>query len=334
VSASSTKPALVEFFAPWCGHCKALAPEYEVVGSTFQDSDPIIVAKVDADAHRSLGTKFGVTGFPTLKWFPAGSVSPDDYNGGRTAADIVDFINSKTGLARRVKTEPTEVTTLETSNFDAVVMNPDADVLVEFYAPWCGHCKSLKPVYEQVAKAFSAEDNVVVAAIDATGSSAIAGKYGVEGYPTIKFFPRGSSAKEAEDYNGGRSAEDFVAFLNGKAGTHRTADGSLTASAGRVPELDEFAKEFLVASGQGREEVITMAEKTIPTLGDEAQASGKYYLKAMRRIVDKGDAWVGKETARLAGMIDSSSVSAVRKTSMMVRKNVLAAFAADDKDEL
>ena len=119
----------------WCGHCKQLAPEYDVVGSTFQANDGVVVAKVDADAHRDLGSRFGVSGFPTIKWFPASSESPEDYSGGRTASDIVNFINGKTGLSRRVKKEPTAVVELTDSTFDAVVMDPEADVLVEFFAP-------------------------------------------------------------------------------------------------------------------------------------------------------------------------------------------------------
>jgi len=63
-----SKPAFVEFYAPWCGHCKNLAPEYELVGDAFSSKDAII-AKVDADQHRSLGERFDVHGFPTLNSF-------------------------------------------------------------------------------------------------------------------------------------------------------------------------------------------------------------------------------------------------------------------------
>ena len=61
-----------------CGHCKRLAPAYEEVGEAFNDVEEVIVAKVDADADRTLGGRFGVRGFPTLKFFPKGSTTPEE----------------------------------------------------------------------------------------------------------------------------------------------------------------------------------------------------------------------------------------------------------------
>ena len=57
------------------------------------------------------------------------------YNGGRSADDIINFINGKAGSRGRVKKEPSHVVELDPSNFDKIVMDTDKDVLVEFYAP-------------------------------------------------------------------------------------------------------------------------------------------------------------------------------------------------------
>ena len=66
---------------------------------TCTRSDGVLIAKVDADAEKELAGRFEVRGFPTLKWFPAGTTEPEEYSGGREAADFVEFINSKTGAS-------------------------------------------------------------------------------------------------------------------------------------------------------------------------------------------------------------------------------------------
>lgn len=309
----------VKFYAEWCGHCKSMAPDYEIVADTFKNVKGVKIVKVEADKEKEVANKYGVRGFPTLKFFPAGSTTPVDYEGGRTADDIINFINSKVGTNARLKKAPTAVVTLTPENFNSIVKDESKSVLVEFYAPWCGHCKSLKPVYEKAAASFEGDSQVVVAALDADMYRDVASEYGISGYPTIKFFPKNN--KKGEDYNGGRAAENFVEFLNQHTDTQRSVGGGLTAEAGRDKALDALAARF-VSETSARASILAEAQAS-------SSPAAKYYALTMKRIIEKGDSYVATEKARLNRVVDTGSVASVKKLTFLKNINILSAFESN-----
>ncbi|TYZ62305.1 hypothetical protein PybrP1_009752 [[Pythium] brassicae (nom. inval.)] len=83
---------LVEFYAPWCGHCKNLEPEFKAAAKKLKKQARL--GAVDATAHQALAQKYGIQGYPTLKEFGANKDKPTDYRGGRTKKDIVQYVTS------------------------------------------------------------------------------------------------------------------------------------------------------------------------------------------------------------------------------------------------
>ncbi|ORX51285.1 disulfide isomerase [Hesseltinella vesiculosa] len=323
-----SRPALVEFYAPWCGHCKSLAPVYAELGDAFSHSDDVIIAKLDADEHRDLGAAFGVQGFPTLKWFPKGvtsSVGVVDYSGGRDLDALSKFVHDKSGIRPHIRATVSHVKSLATGDFHDTVDDPSTGTLVEFYASWCGHCKSLAPIYEKVGAAFANEPKCNVVKIDADKERAIGTEYDISGFPTIKFFPPGGA--EPIPYEGGRGEADFLAFLNEQCGTHRTVGGGLDTSAGRIEDLDRHAAEFVKASGQPEQQQSILL-KAQQAASDVESRYAKYYTKLMEKILEKGDDFIDKEKARIQKIIKSSTVTLAKLDDFTIRQNILNVFDA------
>lgn len=422
---------LVEFYAPWCGHCKQLTPEYAKAAKVFKDDDKVALAKVDATEEKDLAQKFGVRGYPTIKWFKGhDSETAHEYGGGRkepaisqwvakktgpattllssvedankfkegadgedhvvvigyfpeghdsadfvatadkmddvkfgvtsnadvakeleleaggitlfknfddrfnkfSEGDLLDFVNAKKmrwvteftdtsapkifggaikkhillfsassgadhnkiheeftaaakeflgkvlfvwincdtpnngrileffGLkeencpdARMIemgdamkKFKPNDsgldtaafsgfvsgvldgsigqflmseeipekndepVTVIVGKNFKEIAFNDDKHVFIEFYAPWCGHCKQLTPVWEKLGEHFKDRDDVVIAKSDATANEF--SEVAVQGFPTLKFFAKGAGTT-ITDYNGGRDLDSLIKFV-------------------------------------------------------------------------------------------------------------------------
>ncbi|XP_011816364.1 PREDICTED: protein disulfide-isomerase A6 [Colobus angolensis palliatus] len=178
-----------------CGHCQRLTPEWKKAATALKDV--VKVGAVDADKHQSLGGQYGVQGFPTIKIFGSNKNRPEDYQGGRTGEAIVDaalsalrqLVKDRLGgrsggyssgkQGRSDSSSKKDVIELTDDSFDENVLDSEDVWMVEFYAPWCGHCKKAEL------------DN----------------RSPIRGFPTIKIFQKGESPV---DYDGGRTRSDIV----------------------------------------------------------------------------------------------------------------------------
>ncbi|KAB1267270.1 Protein disulfide-isomerase A6 [Camelus dromedarius] len=246
---------LVEFFAPWCGHCQRLTPEWKKVATALKDV--VKVGAVDADKHQSLGGQYGVQGFPTIKIFGSNKNRPEDYQGGRTSEAIVDaalsalrqLVKDRLGgrgggyssgkQGRSESSSKKDVIELTDDSFDKNVLDSEDVWMVEFYAPWCGHCKKRLCV--------------------------------IRGFPTIKIFQKGESPV---DYDGGRTRSDIVS---------RALD--LFSDNAPPPELLEIINEDVAKKTCEEHQLCVVA--ILPHILDTGAAGRNSYLEVLLKLADK-----------------------------------------------
>lgn len=231
---------LVEFYAPWCGHCKSLVPEWRKAAKALAGIVQVGAVNADEEQNKPLAGQYGIQGFPTIKLFGIDKNKPIDYQGARSAKDIVEFAmkEARRAVSERLNGKSSSSGSSSSSSgsssgssgssgsgngavihateksFQKDVVDNDDLVLVEFYAPWCGHCKNLEPHWKAAAKQLGGVARLV--AVDATVHQSLAGKFGIRGYPTIKVFKPGKK-NSPEDYNGGRTTNDIVQYAKNLA---------------------------------------------------------------------------------------------------------------------
>lgn len=279
---------IVEFYAPWCGHCKNLAPEFEKAARGLKGF--VRLGAVDMTVHGSVGGKYNIQGYPTLKFFGENKKSPVDYDSGRTSADLISFavkkaeelahkrLGSKPETKKPEKQESqkppepevddSDVVVLTESNFESLVLQSDDLWLVEFYAPWCGHCKKLAPEWAQAASEL--KGSVKLGKVDSTVENGLASKYGIQGYPTIKVFIPGG---QNEEYQGGRTADSIVTTALDKL-----------ESLGKGPKLTQLTNEDILTEFCGKGVCII---GFLPHIYDSSSSERNKYLEMLNEVSKK-----------------------------------------------
>ncbi|KHN88358.1 putative protein disulfide-isomerase A6 [Toxocara canis] len=277
---------IVEFYAPWCGHCKNFAPEYKKAAKVLKGL--IKVGAVDMTVHQSVGQPYNVQGFPTVKIFGANKQKPTEYQGARTAQGLADagieelrrMVSARlggrssdgSGGKKSGGGDGKDVIELTDSNFDELVLHSKDAWMVEFYAPWCGHCKALKPHWDEAATELKGK--VKLGALDATVHQVMASRFGIKGFPTIKYFAPGSGSDDAVDYDGGRSSSDIVQWALNKAAENMPA-----------PEIMEATSQSVVVEACKEKQLCIVA--VLPDILDCQSKCRNDYLAVLKELGEK-----------------------------------------------
>nr|CAD7394800.1 unnamed protein product [Timema cristinae] len=157
----SEKPSnelwLVNYFAPWCYSCKALTPEWRHLAKMARDLPNVYIGEVNCEKESIVCMGQGIRAYPSIRLYPF------DSKGVSTFAIYSGYTKTARSLFHWLfNFLPSPVLELNPSTFNDHVMM-DKDVwLVDFYAPWCGHCVEFAPVFHVIAQMLLEEQTILV----------------------------------------------------------------------------------------------------------------------------------------------------------------------------
>lgn len=297
VNPDSSKYVFVEFYATWCAQCKNFVKEFTNLGEAYvkasdEVKEKLVLAKIDAVKHEEIAARYHVNSFPAIFLFSPGADEPTRYRAHREAYLMSDFLQTTIQGLPALISEPHAIslaytTTLTAKNFNEIVMNPDKDVLVFFFAPWCGHCNNFKPSFSKLGEIYDSDkDNLVIARFDASKKSSeeIANRYQVRSFPTLYFFPRGRE-KAPVLFSGKRTVADLVHFINGLIDRPRLLSGDVSWKYGVVAELSEMINKYvLAASTEEQNELEKAIQKSIDVRLSRKERGAATYQKVFKML--------------------------------------------------
>ncbi|KAF2353300.1 Thioredoxin domain [Trinorchestia longiramus] len=175
----STQIWVVDFFANWCGPCLAMAPEFRRFSRAMSGLEGVFVASVDCAEHGSLCLEQGVRSYPTVRLYRA-NARPYDFSTyneySRNAESFKRWLYSHMA---------TSVTTLNDRTFEEMLRSSEP-WLVDFFAPWCGHCHVFAPDFEDIAR--SLEGAVKLGKVDCQAFQWVCQGAGIGAYPTVVLY--------------------------------------------------------------------------------------------------------------------------------------------------
>lgn len=226
IAASPNHLWIIEFYAPWCGHCKNLAPEYDKAATNLKGL--VKLGAIDCDKEQQLCGGFGIKGFPTIKVFrPSGDASkpptPEDYNGPRTAAGIANYATEMM---------PSYVTSLTKKNHDQFLeKNTALSIVLSF---------TEKDKTSSLYKGLSAEfrDRLAFAEIKKSQKELVA-QYEIKTFPTLLVLKPDGSKHIFTEKSTFASLEKFLSTFAAPKTEQKSSKSSKSSKTSKEPETPE-----------------------------------------------------------------------------------------------
>ncbi|XP_065051980.1 dnaJ homolog subfamily C member 10-like [Rhopilema esculentum] len=170
---------IVDFYAPWCGPCQQLTPVYRKLAKRLEGEAKL--GMIDCTMHRHLCQMNDVHSYPTVRLYPPSSAGSSMYIRHQGWRDVENM------YYWAFQYLPSLVEQLDYYSFFDVVINQMDAWLVDFYAPWCGHCTQFAPVFEKIAKRLSG--TVKAAKVNCEENYNLCREAGIRAYPSLRFYP-------------------------------------------------------------------------------------------------------------------------------------------------
>lgn len=169
---------LVDYYAPWCGPCNDLTPDWNKLAKLMEGEAG--VGSVDCQKYRSLCQEQGVNSYPTIRLYPHHSQGSRNYVGHRGWRDVDSL------YSWAFQHLPSVVTQLNRQAFRDNVLDSEDAWIIDFYAPWCGHCIQFAPDFEKAAKLL--DGRVKAGKVDCEQEYHLCSEADVRAYPTVKLY--------------------------------------------------------------------------------------------------------------------------------------------------
>lgn len=236
------RTVVLGLFVPHCELCAAYADEFRYAAELFAKKDAetsvdasssvVFVEVPDARETPNATAALNATNAPFVtilkknRWYyvtPSGETkirAPNRYKGALNVKETVEWLNYALGrrVGERVVVPPV-VDEVTGDDVDAYVQDETHDVLIEFYAKWCGHCKAFERDYEQVGAHFAKERRlngrpVKVGRLDVDTARDAAARYKITGLPTVQLFPRAYKRRGIAYKGAKKTTQRVIDFVN------------------------------------------------------------------------------------------------------------------------